>query len=76
MLNKNIVNLVNKLACEYGLNEKNVMDDVLKKESKLYNERFYLKDPVSPMKTSYFYSAIGRVRDNYRFDLLNQYLKF
>ena len=65
-MNGNIVRLVERLSDEYGVSKDDAMKDVMRKENKLYIDRFYLKEGVLPMNTSYFYSAIGRVHKQYK----------
>ena len=65
MMNGNIVRLVERLSDEYGVSKNDVMKDVIRKENSLYSDTF-LSHQRTDLSKSYFYSAIGRVRKEYK----------
>ena len=65
MINDSIVKLVERLSGDCGVSKNDAMKDVMRKESYLHSERFLNEGKVG-LSTSYFYSAIGRVRKEYK----------
>lgn len=66
MLSKNIDGLINKLSEESGYKYEKVYDDVVNEETSLYTERFYNANSRMKLQDSFFFSAIGRVRNQYK----------
>lgn len=75
MLNENVLKLIKEVAKENNTIDRKIMEDVIQEEGRLHSTAFLSHNKIE-LSTSYFYSAIGRVRERYRTkDFENEFVK-